>query len=55
MKWLVFGVLLLAGCNKQQDSAEKARPDQAEIEKQLGTGRLPLNYSTPTPSSSSQQ
>jgi hypothetical protein len=55
MKWLVFGVLLLAGCNKRQDSAEKSRQDQAEIEKQLGTGRLPLDYSTQTPSASSQQ
>jgi hypothetical protein len=43
MKWLLFGVLLLAGCNKQPDSAEKARQDQAEIEKELGTGRLPLD------------
>ena len=55
MKWLVLGVLLLAGCNKQQEPAEKTRQDQAEIEKQLGTGRLPLDYSMPTPSSSSQQ
>ena len=49
MKWLLCGVLLVTGCTKQPASTEKPRQDQAETEKELGTGRLPLDYSTPTP------
>jgi hypothetical protein len=58
MKWFPFGVLLLIGCTKQPDPAEKARQDnQSKIEKEVQNGAfeaapLPLNYSTPSPSPS---